>query len=315
MDKRGIIVKNLFVTVVVLIGVLLILDFIGGIGGEELTGDVVKIGDDTYRFTSTDKILNLDNNKIYMPRATDSLVTVYYNDKGPYNLGLNKEQIVGNYKFTYLKCNLARKRWGRTYCYDVSLRIVDKGVAPSSGSKCTDSDGGKDYYVKGTLTFTKGTLTSAIPIEYPDKCGSSSKLNERFCGVSKEERSDDWVESTTYDCPNGCKDGACVKEEEEVPEPVPTPTPVPIVGGLTTAQKQDVLNMLNKCHTMYTKDNSGLKSCDDFCKLVDKTCTGAFINIQYATGDVDGTVLNQWESILCASGGASNPINCICCSP
>ncbi len=78
----------------------------------------------------------------------------------------------------------------------------------SISSKCTDSDGGKNYYVKGTLTsqagetftdFCKEDTISTVPLE------TGPILNEMYCY-------DDYsYSSAEYRCPHGCKDGACIK--------------------------------------------------------------------------------------------------------
>jgi PGF-pre-PGF domain-containing protein len=82
---------------------------------------------------------------------------------------------------------------------------------------CTDSDGGKDYYVKGT---TIGVWKASGNVETrTDECDpqlyDGRGLAESWC-------EDDYIWSMTYDCPNGCKDGACISLA-----PIPTPTPTP----------------------------------------------------------------------------------------
>jgi len=71
----------------------------------------------------------------------------------------------------------------------------------SNLTSCTDSDGGKNYYLRGTVS-DRGK-------SYTDYCIDSSTLREYFClpytpgglgGVAQED----------YRCPSGCKDGACV---------------------------------------------------------------------------------------------------------
>lgn len=72
-------------------------------------------------------------------------------------------------------------------------------------TRCTDSDGGKNYNVKGTIEGPKLT-TGEKPVDY---CVSYSEggntLVEYQClngGLSSE----------SYVCPYGCKDGACVEQ-------------------------------------------------------------------------------------------------------
>ncbi len=75
-----------------------------------------------------------------------------------------------------------------------------KNVEPTSNqtnvtSSCTDSDGGKNYYVKGT--------TSLSNIATTDVCYSDSTLNEYSCNQSA-------IQNEYYNCPDSCFDGACV---------------------------------------------------------------------------------------------------------
>jgi len=60
---------------------------------------------------------------------------------------------------------------------------------------CKDSDGGKNYYVKGD--------TIAPNAKASDSCYGSNELYEFYCG------NDNNVYPQVYNCPNGCQDGAC----------------------------------------------------------------------------------------------------------
>jgi hypothetical protein len=79
---------------------------------------------------------------------------------------------------------------------------------------CTDSDGGKDYYVKG-VTYGKHQWASDPGIgpeikDWTDFCVNESNLLEFSCRTLTDPASepiDVW--SDTYLCPNGCFDGAC----------------------------------------------------------------------------------------------------------
>src|SRR3989344_5367187 len=64
---------------------------------------------------------------------------------------------------------------------------------------CTDSDGGKDYFVKG---FMKSGANDAGQW---DACYNDRQIVEYYCDVNGGAKS-------IYDCPSGCKDGACIKE-------------------------------------------------------------------------------------------------------
>jgi hypothetical protein len=72
---------------------------------------------------------------------------------------------------------------------------------------CTDSDSGLDYYTKGCVKVCYpnkgGTCVTTCDFCISDGKGS---LNERYCG------SDNETMQVVYQCPNGCSDGACLKE-------------------------------------------------------------------------------------------------------
>lgn len=69
-----------------------------------------------------------------------------------------------------------------------------------------------------------------------------------------------------YACPNGCKDGACVKGGEIIlPNETITPTPTPTPSGVTY---QGVLDMLSSCSATILEGSnpSGFSNCNDVCK-------------------------------------------------
>jgi hypothetical protein len=76
---------------------------------------------------------------------------------------------------------------------------------------CTDSDDGKDYYVKGFVNYTLNGTSELFydicglnidNVDYPDK------LEEKIC-------EGDIISNVKYDCPAGCGGGACIESDEE----------------------------------------------------------------------------------------------------
>lgn len=63
---------------------------------------------------------------------------------------------------------------------------------------CTDSDGGKNFEVKGTV--------SAPGLNLPDTCKNATTLNEGFCDDKRK-----YVGAVEQTCQNGCSQGACVQ--------------------------------------------------------------------------------------------------------
>lgn len=82
-------------------------------------------------------------------------------------------------------------------------------VPNSQASPCTDSDGGNNIYVKGTTT---GEVRCAGPCSPrrvatdTDLCLDGTRLNEWYC-----DPDDGYPTIQGNTCPNGCRDGACVK--------------------------------------------------------------------------------------------------------
>ncbi|MBI2530314.1 MAG: PEGA domain-containing protein [Candidatus Diapherotrites archaeon] len=113
---------------------------------------------------------------------------------------------------------------------------------------CTDSDGGKDYYVQGVAkgivngleTFADDTCLDITKKDYlVDSCsGSNCYLNEGYCEDSTPVY-ESWVP-----CANGCNDGACLKE-------ACTDTD----GGIETTIKGTVTGTFD----------DGYRSQDDYC--------------------------------------------------
>jgi len=80
---------------------------------------------------------------------------------------------------------------------DYNLDGTEYEVGTASVQLCTDSDGGIDYYEKGEIT--------EYTILVPDYCIDSSRLKELYCSNGRSAE-------TTYTCPSGCREGACVIE-------------------------------------------------------------------------------------------------------
>ncbi len=76
-----------------------------------------------------------------------------------------------------------------------------EGACIQETDKCSDSDGGKDYYVKG-FTYDVSAVNP-----FTDSCQEDGiTLTEHWCG------DDDRLKGEPYECPYGCKDGACMAE-------------------------------------------------------------------------------------------------------
>jgi len=76
---------------------------------------------------------------------------------------------------------------------------IDVSICDIETTICTDSDGGKDYYVKGYTINENGVRDDDVCMSDPE----GKVLNEYYC----DENGGKGIE---YTCPNGCSDGACI---------------------------------------------------------------------------------------------------------
>ena len=78
----------------------------------------------------------------------------------------------------------------------------------SATTTCVDSDGGKNYDVKGTASTSNN--------QNSDRCYDSAKLMEFYCNPADPTSANYYV---TYTCPNGCENGVC-KSSPASPSPI-----------------------------------------------------------------------------------------------
>lgn len=78
---------------------------------------------------------------------------------------------------------------------------------------CADTDGGKNYASKGTVTYDRRSFT--------DNCSSDYMLTEFYCDGSI-------MRPEQYKCPSGCKDSVCVSVEEVIKQSCPDVSKVPV---------------------------------------------------------------------------------------
>jgi hypothetical protein len=96
---------------------------------------------------------------------------------------------------------------GESDTYNANLLDVKKIIG------CRDSDGGKEYFVKGNVVSGVNDRWDTCLDEY----GKPNTLEELFCPTKRG------IASEHYNCPYGCQNGACIEfvdseEEIDVPE-------------------------------------------------------------------------------------------------
>ncbi len=101
-------------------------------------------------------------------------------------------QTCGNYD-----ADLCLEWSSATSCSSSETCVI--GACVSNTYTCDDSDGGKDYNVKGRVTASSPTSSTDVT----DLCSGSTGLVEYFCTNLQQS-------GETYTCPNGCSNGACI---------------------------------------------------------------------------------------------------------
>ena len=170
---------------------------------------------------------------------------------------------------------------------------------------CKDTDGGINYYVKGSLFFGEKIVAT-------DSCGERCSIDTRICekdGTLREEScvpdpgpNQGTMSTNIYKCPNGCQDGACIKGEKQREE-------VKCIFKNTKTEQ--------KCYVagkewMYC---SGTETCIvtnlegyDGEKITWKSSCGGYAytildgNNEYAAFDCSGIVDNFCQSKQCEDG-------------
>jgi hypothetical protein len=95
----------------------------------------------------------------------------------------------------------------RTYCEYGCMN----GACLAEPINCKDSEEGKDYFVKGTVTYSNSGSNTDICIlkntdgSWGDTSYEAPYLVEYSCPSSSD------IGKEIYLCPSGCKDGACIK--------------------------------------------------------------------------------------------------------
>lgn len=82
---------------------------------------------------------------------------------------------------------------------EICTAVCTIGSCPKDcgGSPCTDSDGGRSYYQKGTVIAGSESLQ--------DNCTDELSLTENYCEGNE-------IKWETYKCLQGCRDGVCIQQ-------------------------------------------------------------------------------------------------------
>lgn len=94
-----------------------------------------------------------------------------------------------------------------------NAKIVVGGEAPAT---CTDSDSGKNYYVKGTTVLGSEVKTDSCTY-CTGYCAPGKPCNPPTCGgVVEYYCENNLIKSEEYVCPNNCNNGACITDLNDI---------------------------------------------------------------------------------------------------
>ena len=111
-------------------------------------------------------------------------------------------------------CNPDKTQSGETYtcpngcsngaCVTATTNQTNTTTTVNQNNICTDSDGGKNYNVKGNVVASSSTPGYTGNVWDYCKTDGTNALVEYFCTADKQQSGE------TYNCPNGCSNGACI---------------------------------------------------------------------------------------------------------
>jgi len=77
--------------------------------------------------------------------------------------------------------------------------------SPAAGELCSDSDGGRNFYIKGRTVPAPGYSSNQVG---EDSCISTNQLNEYYCHEDNKH-----LAVTQPNCPAGCMSGVCLQPD------------------------------------------------------------------------------------------------------
>jgi hypothetical protein len=165
----------------------------------------------SYGTVSSEYSIEYGNYKIYATQGVNNLAaTISIKDSGgnvvetgPINQGDSYDFPISQLKISVIKVYATSDGT----VVGVELTVTQKGCIV-----CTDSDGGINYYEKGTVT--KGSISKTDECGYcTGACIRGQECPPVQCGAVKEYycSGNDIAETNYYVCPQGCVDGACLK--------------------------------------------------------------------------------------------------------
>lgn len=154
--------------------------------------------------------------------------------------------------------------------HEIKTSAGSKYIIGNTSKVCTDSDGGINYYVRGTV---KGAAVNTMDKSITDYCAptADNSIIEYFCNQSGA------MDSSRYPCPNGCKDGACLLADTDCTVDADCPSWTScIVGKCVTTSPSPLYCVKDSNCGINQECADGI--CQEAKIKVNITCSGCSLN-------------------------------------
>ncbi|MFH1564707.1 MAG: fibronectin type III domain-containing protein [bacterium] len=112
--------------------------------------------------------------------------------------------------FKLKKCHLQILLIALICCGGFLGIIKNEAKASNYVYHCTDTDG-EDFYTKGAVNGHDPAMQTDEVYAYADQCNGENEIREFYCDHGSSVCSElGCIARTSYQCPNGCQDGACI---------------------------------------------------------------------------------------------------------
>lgn len=152
--------------------------------------------------------------KVSCNKGVDKNINIYLIDKSGTSKTLFSDTPCAQDRTNFFSWSISSDSQTGESVFKIKVETTDATTTDESDNyfsitkaNCTDSDGGENYYVKGT---TMGLNISDKLSTDSDYCSGSNLVVEWICLPELRGLKNAYRESTSFYCPYGCLNGACL---------------------------------------------------------------------------------------------------------